>query len=141
MMSTITKVYAREHPRGERTAGGWHPMSDADAGWLLVERFERAIADPCASTLDALHAATVALAATQRATALAPERAVMMLKDLLRGHGSVGWAPSIAADRGPLSSRPECPVYAKLFGWWVSAYYADHSSTVAPPRPVTVPGA
>jgi hypothetical protein len=141
MMSTITNVYAREHTAGERSAGGWSPMSDADAGWLLVHCFERAVANPCGATMDALCSATVALALTHRATAFGPERAVRMLKDLLRGHGGAGWSPSIVADRGILSAQPESLIYTKLFGWWVSAYYADRPSTIPQSSAATARGA
>ena len=73
----------------------------------------------------ALREATIALATAVRATALRPERAVIMLKEVLRGHGGAGWAPSITPQRGEVPTRQESLVYDALFSWWLAAYYAD----------------
>ena len=82
--------------------------------------------------MDALREATIALATAVRATALRPEQAVIMLKELLRGHGGAGWAPSIAARRGAVPARPESLVYGELFTWWVDAYYGERPPERAP---------
>lgn len=125
-METIISVYARQRPTGNRMTGEWNPVSDADIARFLVRSFERAVDSPSADAMAVLHTATIAVATALRRTALAPERAVVMLKDLLRGHGGAGWAPSIAAERGLVPARPESRIYGTLFRWWVSAYYAEY---------------
>lgn len=125
-MGTIISEYARQHPTGERMTGEWNPVSDADIARFLVRSFERAVDSPSADTMAVLQTATIAVAAALRRSALSPERAVIMLKDLLRGHGGAGWAPSIAAERGLVPSSPESRIYGTLFSWWVTAYYAEY---------------
>lgn len=114
--------------------GAWSPGSDADIGRDLARRFERAVAEHSERTMAALREATIALATALRATALQPERAVIMLKEILRGHGGAGWAPSITPRRGAIPTRPESLVYDELFAWWVDAYYAERSPEVPSPR-------
>jgi hypothetical protein len=110
---------------GEAMTGHWTPGSDADIGQRVARRFERAVAEPSERTMTALRDATIALATALRATALRPERAVIMLKEVLRGHGGAGWAPSIATGRGVVPTRRESVVYGEMFSWWVAAYYGE----------------
>ena len=110
---------------GQLAPGVLHPASDADAGRQLGRRFREAVAEPSSGTMRALLEATVALAASMRAGARGPERDLVALKALLRGHGDAGWAPSLAV---PLDSTPvarEAQVYEQVFLWWVSAYYGE----------------
>lgn len=109
---------------GQRLSHELEPSSDADAGRCLVRQFEGAIADPSANAMRALCAATTVVAASMRATGLSPERAVITLKALLRGHGGAGWSPSLAPEWGLSSTLSEELVYKNLFAWWVDAYYA-----------------
>lgn len=121
--------------------GQWNPGSDADIGQSVARRFERAVAEPSERTMTALREATIALATAVRASALSPERAVIMLKEILRGHGGAGWAPSIATGRGVVPTRRESLVYGELFTWWVAAYYAERPPELtarrAPPPTVS----
>jgi hypothetical protein len=134
IMSTFS-AYPLERRPGDTMTADWSPESDADIARRVARRFERAVADPSERTMAALREATVALATAIRATAIRPERAVVMLKEVLRGHGGAGWAPSIAARRGAVPARPESLVYGELFSWWVDAYYAERPSEPSPPRP------
>lgn len=128
-MSTFSP-YPPERRPGDTMTADWSPESDADIARRVACRFERAVAEPSERTMAALREATVALATAIRDTAIRPERAVVMLKEVLRGHGGAGWAPSIAARRGTVPARRESLVYGELFSWWVDAYYAEH-----PPEP------
>lgn len=125
-MGTIMNGYAWQRPTGDRMTGEWNPASDADTARFLARTFERAVESPSADAMATLRTATITVAAALRRTALSPERAVVMLKDMLRGHGGAGWAPSIVPERGLVPARPESRVYGTLFRWWVSAYYAEH---------------
>lgn len=125
-MGTIISVYTRQRLTGDRMTGEWNPLSDADIARFLVRSFEHAVDSPSAETMAVLRNATIAVAAALRRTALAPERAVVMLKDILRGHGGAGWAPSIAAERGLVPACLESRIYGALFTWWVTAYYAEY---------------
>ena len=110
------------------------PGSDADIARGIARLFERAVAEPSALTMGELREATVALATAMRASAVQPERAVIMLKEVLRGHGGAGWAPSIAAHRAAEPSCPESLVYGELFTWWVDAYYGERPPELTTPR-------
>jgi hypothetical protein len=123
-MNTVTAHPLDRRP-GNTMTGDWTPGSDADVARRVVQLFERAVVEPSERAMAALREATIALATAVRATALRPERAVIMLKDLLRGHGGAGWAPSIAARRGAVPASPESLVYGELFTWWVDAYYGE----------------
>ena len=133
-MSTFS-AYPLERRSGDTMTADWSPGSDADIARRVARRFEQAVAEPSERTMAALREATVALAAAIRATAIRPERAVVMLKEVLRGHGGAGWAPSIAARRGPVPTRPEALVYGELFSWWVDAYYAERPPEPSASRP------
>lgn len=122
-MSPIETVLPTDRSSTELT-----PPSNADVARRVVHSFDEAIADMSDTNMGALHAATIALAASLRGTAITPERAVIALKALLRGHGPAGWAPSLAAQRHALTRGPESLVYEKLFGWWVAAYFADRAA-------------
>ena len=102
-----------------------NPGSDADLARRVARDFERAVAEPSERAMAALRDATIALATALRATALKPERAIVMLKEVLRGHGGPGWAPSIDAPRDPAPIHPESFVYGQLFTWWLDAYYGE----------------
>ena len=119
-------VQARIRP-GDAMTGNWNPGSGADIGRRVVRAFDLAVAEPSLRTMAALREATITLGSAMHATALRPERAVIMLKELLRGHGGPGWSPSIATGRGIVPLRREALVYAELFTWWVAAYYAERS--------------
>lgn len=121
-------------------SGDWRPESDADIARRVARRFERAVAEPSERTMAALREATIELATAVRTTALRPERAVILLKEVLRGHGGAGWAPSIAAGHDEVPGHRESLVYGQLFTWWVDAYYADRSPppAVAHPAPPSV---
>ena len=115
------------------------PGSDADIARRLVRSFDRAVAEPSEGAMNALHEDTIALAVAIRASVQEPERAVILLKAILRGHGGAGWAPSIAAGREAAVIHPESPVYCALFAWWVRAYYGEASPGLAP-RPTVRQG-
>jgi len=117
------------------------PSSDADIGRRLARSFDRAVAERTEGAMSALREETVALATAFRATTLQPERAVILLKAMLRGHGSAGWAPSIAAGREVVATPPDALVYETLFAWWVDAYYQGMPADAAlvPPPPESVP--
>jgi len=125
-MGPMMSAYARQRPTGNRMTGEWNPASDADIARLLVRSFERAVDGPSADAMESLRTATISVAAALRRSALSPERAVVMLKNILRGHGGAGWAPSIVPERGLVPPRPESRIYSTLFRWWVSAYYAEY---------------
>ena len=108
---------------GQRLPRELQPSSDAYAGRCLVRLFEEAIADPSAEAMEALHAATTAVAASMRANGLSPELAVFTLKELLGGHGGEGWFPSLAEESGSSPTRPTALIYEHLFAWWVESYY------------------
>ena len=110
------------------------PGSDADIARMFMRSFNRAVAEPSERAMIALRQDTIILAAAIRATTPQPERAVMVLKTILRTHISAGWAPSIAAAREAGATQPESLVYAKLFEWWVSAYYEEPAQD-PPPLP------
>lgn len=110
---------------GDTMTRDWTPESDADLARRVARRFERAVAEPSERAMAELREATIALATVVRATSVAPERAVVMLKEALRGHGGAGWAPSIAAPRDAIPARPESLVYGYLFTWWLDAYYGE----------------
>ena len=132
-------VHPLERRPGDTMTREWGPGSDADIGRSVARRFERAVAEPSERTMAALREATIALATALRATALGPERAVVMLKEVLRGHGGTGWAPSIAAQRGVVPPRPEWLVYDALFTWWVDAYFAERPRKLPAPDPHAPP--
>ena len=108
------------------------PASDADIATRVARSFDRAVAERSDQAMIALRDATIALATAVRATLLPPERAVIFLKAILRGHGSAGWAPSIAAEHRGIEPGPETQVYGKLFAWWVRAYYEEPTPDMAP---------
>ena len=108
------------------------PGSDADIGTHVAHSFDRAVAERSEQAMITLREATIALATAVRVTALPPERAVIFLKAVLRGHGRAGWAPSIAAEPGVIEAPPETQVYGKLFTWWVRAYYGEPAPDRAP---------
>lgn len=136
---SATSVHHRERRPGDTMTRDWGPESDADIARRVAQSFECAVAEPSERTMAALREATIALATALRATALGPERAVVMLKEVLRGHGGTGWAPSISAPRGVVPARPESPVYDALFTWWVDAYFADHPRELPAPHPQVPP--
>lgn len=120
-----TSVHPFMRRPGDRMTRDLSPGSDADIARRVARRFERAVAEPSERAMSALREATIDLATAVRATALGPERAVVMLKEVLRGHGGPGWAPSIVAERGTTPAPPEAVVYGKLFTWWLDAYYGN----------------
>ena len=132
---SASSVYPLQQWPGVTMSRDWSPGSDADIARRVARRFERAVAEPSERTMAALREATIALATAVRASALRPERAVVMLKEVLRGHGGAGWAPSIAAQRGPVPALPESIVYGQLFTWWVDAYYAERPPELSPRPP------
>ena len=131
MGPTISSVHAGQRAAGDGMTGEWNPASDADIARFLARCFERAVESPSADAMTALRAATITVASALSRTALSPERAVIMLKEILRGHGGAGWAPSIVAERGVVPAFPESRIYGTLFRWWVSAYYGEYPSDAA----------
>ena len=132
-MSTAS-VHYLEGPPDATMSGDWGPASDADVARGVARCFERAVAEQSEPTMAALREATIALATAMRTAALRPERAVVLLKEVLRGHGGAGWAPSIAAGHEAVRAHRESLVYGELFAWWVGAYYADRSPAQPAPR-------
>lgn len=114
------------------TAEHMNPDCDADIGRRLVRSFDRAVAERSEGAMNALREDAIALATAIRATALPPERAVILLKTMLRAHRSAGWAPSIAAARETAEVYPESLIYGTMFAWWVSAYYGEASADPGP---------
>lgn len=127
-----SNAHAGFRSRLHATAEHMNPACDADIGRRLVGSFDRAVAERSEGAMHALHEDAVALAVAIRATALPPERAVILLKRMLRAHRSAGWAPSIAAARESGGVHPESLIYDKLFAWWVSAYYGEASADPLP---------
>ena len=136
---SATSVHPLERRLGDTMTRDWGPESDADIARRVAHRFDCAVAEPSERAMAALREATIALATALRATALGPERAVVVLKEVLRGHGGTGWAPSIAAQRGVVPTRPEWLVYDALFTWWVDAYFADRPRELPAPHPHAPP--
>ncbi len=112
---------------GPRMTHALTPTSDETEARRLVERFETAVTCPSGQAMLSLRTSTRALAASMRSAHLRPELAVVTLKSLLRGHGAVGWSPSLAPERFGASERLETPVYGALFAWWVAAFFDDGS--------------
>lgn len=131
---SIVGGYPFERRPGDTMTLEWSPGSDADIARRLARCFDRAVAEPSERAMAALQEVTIALATAVRATALGPERAVIMLKEVLRGHGGAGWAPSIAAEGGGVPACPESFVYGELFSWWLDAYYGERPPEVQPAR-------
>ena len=99
------------------------PASDADLARCFVRSFDRAVAEGSGGAMIALREDTIALAAAIRATTPKPERAVVLLKTILRGHLGNEWVPSIAAPCETDLAHRDSLVYYELFEWWITAYY------------------
>lgn len=109
----------------ERTAPSQY-TSNVDEEAELVFRFDQAVHLSTTETMLALDAAALACGAAMRASGISPERALMAMKDRLRGRSASVWSPSLVENRYAAIQPPEADVYRRLFGWWVTGYYEFH---------------
>lgn len=96
--------------------------SNADEEAELVYRFDQAVHRSTTEAMLALDSAARACGAKMRASGITPERALMAMKDRLRGRSASVWSPSLVENRYA-TRPPEAEVYRRLFSWWVSGYY------------------
>jgi hypothetical protein len=99
------------------------PSADADVWTDVARAFETAIVMPCREAMFALRVAATVAAGSTRRLGVPPERAVMALKAAVARHDASGWSPSF--DTNPSERHKESFVYAKLFTWFVAAFYDD----------------
>jgi hypothetical protein len=88
--------------------------------------FKTAVETPTHEATCILRAAVTESAANARKAGLAPERAVVALKAALATHGGGGWRPSLDTERE--ARHTPSTVYAKMFAWFVDAFYTDEAT-------------
>ncbi len=115
MLTIATEYPPRTHSRS------LVPWSDESLGRSVALAFETALQLPSLPSMDALRNATVALGISMSKAGLRPERALIMLKQLLTNHGRPGWSPSL--DFVAAANQPESRLYSTVFGWWISAFF------------------
>ncbi len=112
---------------------GW-PLA-ADAKQELLRRYQHAVADPTPAALHFLRSVVRQTAQGMRAAGVLPEHALVSLKEqlqLLRRTAS-SEAATPSTDDGP--PRSEAQIYSELFGWWLTAYFAQPSTMERPLSP------
>lgn len=106
----------------------------AQGGMEIESRFAQcflnAIAIPSPTVMEELREVTWLLAETMRSDGIRPERALIVLKALLRDPAMEMWKPSLGGSESRMGASTR--IYTQLFDWWLTAYFAKPSDPGSP---------
>jgi hypothetical protein len=110
------------------SVGHYGPPKRTAVEESLLRCFEAATSDPSEDSDAALRLATEAFVKEIKDRGTPPERAVVALKAVLRGHGQLTLEPSLSAEPLDPPSETLPSVYARVFHWCVEAYFDEQDA-------------